>query len=140
MTDRTLVIAPHPDDEILGCGGTLLRRKTEGAELGWLIVTGISERDGWSTEQKKRRDAEISQVNELVGFSQVFNLGLPTTQLDRLPMRDLIEQFFAVAGPHWFVSSLTGYFHGGALIGVVLYINLVLPRSIGSKSNPAAIR
>jgi N-acetylglucosamine malate deacetylase 1 len=47
---KTLVIAPHPDDEILGCGGTLLRRKEEGNELGWLIVTEISVSMGWSKE------------------------------------------------------------------------------------------
>ena len=93
---RTLAIAPHPDDEILGCGGTLLRRKAEGAELGWLIVTGISEQTGWSGEQVQRRNTEIDQVTELVGFSRVFNLCLPTTQLDRLPISDLIEQFSAV--------------------------------------------
>ncbi len=93
---RTLVIAPHPDDETLGCGGTLLRRKAEGAELGWLIVTGISEKTGWSAERVQQRDAEISKVTELIGFSQVFNLRLPTAQLDRLPMSELIEQFRVV--------------------------------------------
>ena len=93
---RTLVVAPHPDDEILGCGGTLLRRKAEGAELGWLIVTGISEQAGWSVETVQQRDAEIGKVVELVGFDQVFNLRLPSTQLDRLPMGDLINQFAAV--------------------------------------------
>ena len=44
---KTLVIAPHPEDEVLGLGGTLLRRKAEGAELAWLIVTGISTANGW---------------------------------------------------------------------------------------------
>lgn len=93
---KTLVIAPHPDDEILGCGGTLIRRRSEGAELAWLIVTGISEQTGWPTEQVQLRDAEIERVAELVGFSHIYNLRLPTTQLDRLPMSDLIEQFSTV--------------------------------------------
>ena len=65
---KTLVIAPHPDDEALGCGGTLLRRKAEGIELAWLIVTGISEKTGWSTEMVRQRDDEIDKVVELIGF------------------------------------------------------------------------
>jgi LmbE family N-acetylglucosaminyl deacetylase len=93
---KTLVVAPHPDDEILGCGGTLLRRKAEGAGLGWLIVTGISEQAGWSTESVLQRDTEIDKVAELVGFDQVFNLRLPSKQLDRLPMSDLVDKFSAV--------------------------------------------
>ena len=88
-----LVVAPHPDDEILGCGGTLLRRKTEGAELVWLIVTGMSERCGWTPQQVQQRDAEISRIAEAVGFAQVFNLRLATAQLDALPLGDLIAQF-----------------------------------------------
>ena len=93
---KTLVIAPHPDDEILGCGGTLLRRKAEGAELGWLIVTGISEQAGWPSERVQQRDAEIVQVAELIGFSEVVNLRLPPTHLDEMPMGDLIGKFSEV--------------------------------------------
>jgi LmbE family N-acetylglucosaminyl deacetylase len=89
---RTLVVAPHPDDEILGCGGTLLRRASSGAELGWLIVTGISKQNGWPTEQIRQRDAEIAQVTAAIGFVQVFNLRLPTTKLDTLPMSELVTQ------------------------------------------------
>jgi N-acetylglucosamine malate deacetylase 1 len=93
---KTLVVAPHPDDEILGCGGTLLRRKAEGADLGWLLVTGISGQTGWSAEVKQQRAAEIDKVGELVGFDQVYNLALPSAQLDQLPMSDLVEKFSAV--------------------------------------------
>ena len=93
---RTLVIAPHPDDEILGCGGTLLRRKAEGVKLGWLIVTGISEQTGWSAVRVRQRDVEIAKVAKLVGFSEVFNLRLPTAHLDSLPMADLVDQFSAI--------------------------------------------
>ena len=35
---KVLVIAPHPDDETLGCGGTLFRHKANGDEIYWLIV------------------------------------------------------------------------------------------------------
>lgn len=87
---RLLVIAPHPDDEILGCGGTLLRRKAEGAELGWLIVTRMSVESGWESAVVERREAEVARVTHAVGFSRVFNLGLPPAQLDRVPMSELV--------------------------------------------------
>ena len=93
---KTLVIAPHPDDETLACGGALLRRKSEGAEIAWLIVTGISEARGWSIEQVHKRDEEIQQVTELLGFNVVYNLRLPTTQLDQLPISDLINKISTV--------------------------------------------
>ena len=87
---KTIVISPHPADEVLGVGGTLLRRKAEGAKVAWLIVTGISVQSGWSEEKVKQRDDEIKRVNELFGFDEVFALNFPTTQLDRIPMSDLV--------------------------------------------------
>lgn len=87
---KTIVIAPHPDDEVLGVGGTLLRRKAEGAKVAWLIVTGISVESGWCVEKIKQRSDEIKRVTELLGFDEVFTLNFPTTQLDRVPMSDLI--------------------------------------------------
>jgi LmbE family N-acetylglucosaminyl deacetylase len=92
MKDRVLVVAPHPDDEVLGCGGTLLRLHNEGAELAWLIVTGISEASGWSTERVRERDSEIERAATALGFTETFNLRLPAAQLDIMPMDELIKQ------------------------------------------------
>ena len=41
MKNKVLVIAVHPDDETLGCGGTLLKHKANGDDIYWLIVTTI---------------------------------------------------------------------------------------------------
>ena len=59
---KILVIAPHPDDELLGCGWTLLRWKNEGAILGWVIMTKISEDTGWSKNSVQERENEIETV------------------------------------------------------------------------------
>jgi LmbE family N-acetylglucosaminyl deacetylase len=87
---RTIVIAPHPDDEVLGVGGTLLRRKSEGATVAWLIVTGISSKAGWDDEKIKKRADEIKQITDLFSFDSVFELNFPTTKLDNVPMSDLV--------------------------------------------------
>jgi len=38
---KILVIAPHPDDETLGCGGTILKHKDLRDQIYWLIITNI---------------------------------------------------------------------------------------------------
>jgi LmbE family N-acetylglucosaminyl deacetylase len=88
---RTIVIAPHPDDETLGVGGTLLRRKSEGASLAWLIVTSISVETGWSSEKVKQRADEIHRITQLYGFDEVYSLNFQTTRLDTIPMSDIVE-------------------------------------------------
>ena len=92
--NNTLVIAPHPDDELLGCGGTLLRRKSEGATLGWVIMTKIFEDYGWSTENVRERENEIEQVQKRLGIKpeHLFQLGFATTKLDTISMGDLIAR------------------------------------------------
>ena len=91
---KILVIAPHPDDELLGCGGTLLRRKSEGAILGWVIMTKISEDTGWSKNSVQERENEIEQVRKGLGVQpgHLFQLGFPTTKLDTSPMGELIAK------------------------------------------------
>ena len=107
---KTLVIAPHPDDEVLGVGGTLLRRKAEGHSLGWLIVTSIDAVDGWTDQQVRSRKQEVHKISQLFSFTEVFELGIPTTQLDIVPMKELVGAIAAVFAsfqpnevfvPHW---------------------------------------
>lgn len=89
---RQIAIAPHPDDEVLGIGGTLLRRKAEGAKIAWLIVSGISVETGWPQQKVKQRANEISQITEHFGFDEVFALNFPATQLDRVPINSLVSE------------------------------------------------
>ena len=89
---RVLVIAPHPDDETLGCGGTLFKHKANNDDIFWFIVTGISADTGWPVDKVKKREKSINNVKKNYGFSQVFNLQLPSTRLDILPFSDLIGE------------------------------------------------
>jgi len=87
---RVIVVAVHPDDETLGCGGTLLKHKANGDEIHWLIVTGMKENHGFDTRIIQAREQEINMVSALYGFGGVHNLGLPTMHLDDMPISRLV--------------------------------------------------
>jgi LmbE family N-acetylglucosaminyl deacetylase len=89
---KCIVIAPHPDDELLGVGGTLLRRKSEGADVAWMIVTQISEADGWTPAQVARLSEEVKMAAKFFGFSQEFHLGFPAAKLDRVAIGSLVQR------------------------------------------------
>ena len=90
---RTLVVAPHPDDELLGCGGTLLRKSSEGVTISWLLITAITAAAGWSQDEISRRQEEIEQVRKGLGISpdHLYKLGFPTAQLDQVTSNELIS-------------------------------------------------
>lgn len=93
---RIIVVAPHPDDETLGCGGTLLNHKAKGDEIYWLIVTNVDEKNGWSKERVESRRKEINVVSEMYGFTKTFKLNFPTTKLDTIPMGAIIDKISKV--------------------------------------------
>lgn len=93
---RIIVVAPHPDDETLGAGGFLLKRKKQGDEIYWLIVTDVKEEYGYSKEKCATRSTEIKKVKEAFGFKKVYNLGLEPAGLDKYETGDLVRKISAV--------------------------------------------
>lgn len=86
-----IIVAPHPDDETLGCGGTLLKHKNRGDKIHWLIITGMTEDTGFDAERVRERNRDIKKVSKMYDFDTVTTLNLPTTKLDTLPIQSLIE-------------------------------------------------
>ena len=62
--NRVLVVAVHPDDETLGCGGTLLKHKSNNDEIHWLIVTDIKELEGFDKSTIEKRKNEIDTIKK----------------------------------------------------------------------------
>jgi LmbE family N-acetylglucosaminyl deacetylase len=85
-----LVVAPHPDDETLGCGGTLLRHVANGDSVHWLVMTAMTIGQGFAVESIERREREIATVASAYGFAGVHQAGFPTMLLDTVPKSDLV--------------------------------------------------
>ena len=86
----TLIVAPHPDDETLGCGGTLLREAADGNDIHWLIVTAMPA-SGYDAARIAAREIEIEAVSAAYGFKKAHRLGFPTATLDSQADADLIS-------------------------------------------------
>ena len=91
-----LVVAPHADDESLGCGGTLLRHIANGDQVHWLIVTGMSIEAGFTESQTNARAHEIQAVSDMYGFESVIELGFQPAKLDSVPQGDIVAAISAV--------------------------------------------
>lgn len=85
---KILVIAPHPDDEVLGCGGTIAKHATNGDEVHLCIVTKTYPPD-WSDEYRKNIERQIEKSAEILGIKVVHKLGFPTVKLDTIPQKEL---------------------------------------------------
>ena len=95
---KTLVVGPHADDELLGCGGTMLKRVAEGNTVGWVLMTSITEDKSWTKQQVLRREVEIASVCKGLGIStkDFFRLDFTPAELDQLTSSTLIDSLSKV--------------------------------------------
>ncbi len=94
--NRVLIVAVHPDDETLGCGGTLLKHKASGDEIHWLIATEMKESEGFEKHLISARNNEIDEVTKIYDFSSVNNLGFSTTKVDKYNISEIINKISSV--------------------------------------------
>lgn len=102
MKERILIVAAHPDDEVLGCGGTIAKYRKNGDDVRVVFLAeGITSRyraDEITTprvqrESKLRNDNAFKALEILsVPSEQVFIEQRPCCRLDQVPMLDLVKQ------------------------------------------------
>jgi LmbE family N-acetylglucosaminyl deacetylase len=93
---KVLVIAAHPDDEILGCGATAARLVAEGHEVHFAILG-----EGMTSRHADRADADVGRLTALhrqahaaaakVGVKNLLLHSLPDNRLDTVPLLDVIK-------------------------------------------------
>ena len=98
MQQRVLVIAAHPDDEVLGCGGTITRHAAEGDAVHILIMAeGVTSRD--KTRDTEARQEDLStlaqtakKAGSFLGAESVELLSFPDNRMDTLPLLDVVKE------------------------------------------------
>jgi len=92
MAKNILVIAPHPDDEVLGCGGVIRKFVNNGSKVFVLIATRGSNRlfDQSKVENVRK---EALEAHNILGVSETFFLEYPAPELDTVPIADLSRDF-----------------------------------------------
>ena len=93
---KMLVIAAHPDDEVLGCGGTISRFANEGHDIYVAILgEGITSRHD-NHEQSHQSlittlQENCQQVAEMLGARDLFLFQLPDNRFDTIPLLDVVK-------------------------------------------------
>lgn len=85
---RVLVVAPHPDDEILGCGGTIARLARAGHEVEVCLVTR-GQPPAFAPEAVEQVSREMARAHAHVGIRACHRLDLPAAGLEMVPAAEL---------------------------------------------------
>lgn len=101
-----LVIAAHPDDEVLGCGGTIARHVRQGDEVHVAIMAeGITSRD--DRRDRASRKGELTELaeaahkaNDLLGVSSLDMQGFPDNRMDAMARLDVIKEVETLIDRH----------------------------------------
>lgn len=88
---RLLVVAPHPDDEVLGCGGTIRRMAAAGHEV--IVAIATKGTPLFPAAQVRQVRAEARKAAQRLGISRLQFLDLPVTTLHSIPEHKLNAVF-----------------------------------------------
>lgn len=106
---KVLVIAPHPDDEILGCGGTMIKHIEAGDEVSVCIATkGCMPL--FSTESVNKTRSEALECHKSIGVKKTFFLDFPAAMMEKVERYEMNGKILDVIKevqpdivfiPHW---------------------------------------
>lgn len=96
MYENILIIAPHADDEILGCGGVISKYKKMKKKVFVAIMTNASKGDSMLFSKKtiKKIRTECISANKKLGVDKVYFFDFPAPRLDQYPLYKISREIF----------------------------------------------
>jgi LmbE family N-acetylglucosaminyl deacetylase len=111
---RALVVAPHPDDEILGAGGVISRLSQTGHDVEVVVVTS-GQPPLFTESYVQRVQDEARQAHRTLGVKEsIFLEGFPAAGLDALPSHRLnhaLTEVVTTRAPDWLFLPFAGDIH-----------------------------
>ncbi|MGY4532420.1 LmbE family N-acetylglucosaminyl deacetylase [Pseudomonas sp. TE3786] len=102
MTQQTvLVIAAHPDDEVLGCGGTIAWHAARGDQVHVAIMAqGLFSRGTPAEAEQAALRTACENANAILGVTSLECFDLPDNRLDSLDLLDIVQKVEALVQRH----------------------------------------
>ena len=100
---KLLIVVAHPDDEVLGCFGTVAKLIQQGYEAYTLILSKGKTSRGEGEKAIKELEKEIKKANKLIGIKQVFIENLPDNSFDSISLLEIVkvvEKYSHMIKPH----------------------------------------
>ena len=93
MGKTVLIIAAHCDDEVLGCGGTMLRHIAAGDIVSVIFMAdGESSRSNSNQDDVDQRMKASMLAHQIIGVKQAYFLGFPDNQMDSVPLLNIVKK------------------------------------------------